>query len=599
MLIALTVAVLLLNESADKPALLYIKDDKINYMDLSRSKSYEISEAPLDDDYFYKRTGYELAVDMSGMVHAVQPNNRLFYLNTETGSIKDTSRLYRTIENMSLYYLDLGKGAEGAGTKIDSGIWLNSFFQVNADGSKVFYVKGERRTLYVHDLTSGQKLAEGVYIFEMNDSGDAVVYTKEGGELFYRSLLADKEMKIDDNAHSFRVSRDFSKVYYVKGGSYYVYTVDDGEDMLVSGIYWASPAALDGSFYFTLRTFREARLIEYVIDDLPASEAGRLRENLNSHTYSEVIESLYYYDGNREVEIADNVSNISLSSAASAFVVYERYNIPELKLSEISSYYNVINRIEASKKQSGEMYVAIKEDVMPIEQKHASHYAASPSESTLYFLDEYSVDEGYGTLMEMDISGQTPSAPVKIDDEVEHYRFRPHSDSVLYFKNMNESYGDLYERGKLIDTAVSLHINHLQGGANADELVYLANYDKGYGELKQYNGKDKVNIADAVSSFEWLSDQQIVYIADYNGSQYAGDMYVYNKSGTSSRVDSDVAGLISIGPNSVIGRFARDTFTLSYRYGLWGGGHFNHLDHVSDRKWYFDLTNYGLRNTGP
>lgn len=625
---ALIAVIVLFAKSADKQSVLYIKDSELNLTYLSEdSKPFEITSRLMNES-LRDTWDHETAAVLSALMHYSEKSNLLFYPDR----LSDTDEEY----GLSLYFRDLSKGEEDSGTRIDTDMWLDPFYQVNDSGNKIFYLKGEARNLYVHDMQNREKLAGDVEQFYVNPAGNEIVYLKEDGGLYYRHLDKEDE-KIDNSANSVQISSDFKSIHYIKNDSVYVYTVGGDKEKLISSARAIGAVLPDGAFYFTKQEDREIGLIDYVIDDLASEDANNpepmmedfqyevervdwwgdtyytmdidydaysdaidvyyekeernnLREELRNDTVQRSSSTLYYYDGKEEVALSDNISEIILNSPTSAFIMYRKYiqsDVPKVNLSEITSTDAVRDLIDASRTWSDDIYTAFKGEEASLEQEEAVSFALNSSGSKLYFIDEYSYEDDYGTLVSVDISGSKLGEVVKVDDDVAKYRFRPGSDTILYYKDINDSdsYGDLYMDGKLIDSDVSLYVDHVVGLSDSSNLVYLVDFDEdyGYGTLKLYDGKTKVKIADDVSNFDVLADNSVLYIADYDADRIIGDLYIYDGSEKSRRIDTDVSGMISSGPESMLKSLVHSI--LSYQMYSQGWTHVNPAGYVSESSW--------------
>ncbi|TAH71520.1 MAG: hypothetical protein EWM47_04505 [Anaerolineaceae bacterium] len=256
--------------------------------------------------------------------------------------------------------------------------------------------------------------------------------------------------------------------------------------------------------------------------------------------------------------MASDVGNYQLStSSIVSAVVYQKNNMSSIntqKLSEIitsdDNYYSVYDyiydlqeKIRASRNLSDDIYLALGEKETTIDCINARNWSINKAGS-IYFLDDYNDEKGYGTLMFAAIKNGSLEKPVKIDDDVMGYQFGNENENIFYFKDIKNSSGDVYMNNKLV--ASDVYISSLYNYKDTDKLLYYIDYsDKSQsGTLCLYDGKVETKIADDVSYFSPINDKNIAYLMDYRFDREKGDLMLYNGKKKPTPIDTDVTALL-------------------------------------------------------
>lgn len=620
-ILAIVVPKVISNFSKEPKGLLYLKDGELNYTSLSKIKPKEITEKLYRGGSFDNYDFYDLPYAVS----LCKDGKRLFYPDKTSSSD----------EGITLYYRDINSKKEGK--KIDSDVIR---YKANEDGTKVIYIKGYDRDLYISKLSDKDKIDSDVDTFYMNASGSKLVYITMDGEIYIKDGKKDKE-KIESDASIVEVSSDLETIYYLKEGSLYVKKGDKDEDKIASEVSSVVNVYDSGELYFLKMEEEQISLMDFVNDDMKEADAAMieplepwypyredfkpnmeqpvepyyydyfdfwgegdsiaydtalneyyaaneeynrlwdeaynaayeqyeldyeayqeemtdyyekqdrdyLRESIAGNTISQTNYSLYYYDSKDVTKITDTYSaylNYSYFTPVIAYENFDQKEITKVSLSEVEYYDDVYNMAMEALASSKNVYVAMKAETVVLDQKNSSNYYITDSGDKIYYLNNYDSDSGTGDLLVATISASKIGKAEEIDDDVYSYIVTGAKDTLVYYKNVRDSSGDMYKDGKKLDKDV--YIYSIQMIGDTDTFVYYTDYsyDSEEGTLKLIKGKDSKEIADDVHAYIAFSEKSIVYLQDYNLQKYEGDAYLYNGSKKSKEIDEDVNKLIPV-----------------------------------------------------
>lgn len=585
---------------------LYLKDGEIVYTDYSEEGALEITSRLTNGESISGSDLSYAASTLSSYIAFSDDGNRIFFPDR----IDDDS------DGFTLYYRDINKPDEEA-VKIDSDVVM---YAINSDGTKVVYVKGSDRILYLHDLTEKEKIASGVVSFNVSDDLKKIGY--RNNENSYYLWYADKDsVKLASDITSIEhVASDLSLIYYIKDGGLYK-QVEGSEDKekIASDVSRVITIYDSGEVYYTKAESAEKNLLDYVDDDMAASDAtltepeypdypdspdypswwdydtdeeyevakaqyetayeeyeatcdqiradydaaydaywakrnrDSLREDLQNATMESTEYTLYYFNGTEEAIVTDALVDewgvtYAYDKPVIILQVYNQSDVQKVKLSEISSSYEVSDLVNAALYSSSERYVAVGSSMSILEQTDATYFRLSSDGSMIYFLDDVS-ESGNGDLYKVAITDGQTGSPEMYDSDVSNESiFFTGKDRIVYYKNVNDdnyynSKGDLYINGEEIDYDVRVgNLSYLDG-----EVLYYTdwNAEKSYGTLKMFKDGNKTKIADDVHDFDRTNDGDILYLYDYSSNYYTGTLYLYN-NGEPKKIDDDVVALIPI-----------------------------------------------------
>lgn len=266
--------------------------------------------------------------------------------------------------------------------------------------------------------------------------------------------------------------------------------------------------------------------------------------------------SLYCYNGTEETLVTDALADEwgitkAMNSAVLLVQIYNQSEVQKVNLSEVQSYYDVQQMVEAALYSSSEWYVVSGTTLSVVTQTDAQNFMISADGTVAYFLDDVDED-GVGDLYKLAVSGDKAGTSELYDSDVSAYAtITLLSDNRLaYFKNVkDDDRGDLYVDAKEVDYDVRTGwITNVDG-----TLYYYTDWssERQYGTLKSYAGKEPQKVADDVHSFIVTPANDILYLYDYSSNYYTGTLYLY-KGGKAEKLDDDVMALIPVRNSSDI-----------------------------------------------
>ena len=524
-------------------------DDTCTYYcrDLSRDNSKEDTAVKIDSDIYL--TDPKVLSDDGRKFFYLKGSDRRFYCYDMRDKIKidnDVEYFYINAAgdytvyiktDGTIYEMDLKNGNQK--NKIDSDA---SIVRVINDANRVYYLK--EGTLYLKDRDKDkEKISSDIYTVYSIIDGKGVYYTK------YESNTYSLMDYVLDDLYAF--DSKLTEPYYPDYSDYMVevwvesYWGSTWNEELEEWGYWdrsvdwdAYDAAVD-QYYEDLEAYNEKL------------DRDWMREQLIENEVTQDNISLYYYDGEKETMITENIAYLNEWSDLCTAVVYTKYDIQDkevekFKLSELYSVDDVWNLAYSFLYSSESVHMAFEGEEISFTETKASSFYFSPKGDALYFLEDYSLDNGYGTLMKMEIKDGKVQSPVKVEDDVSDFRFGngPESDLLFCFKDEKYGSGDVYVDGKIIATDV--YTESLYNYAGSQTIVYLGDYDtdKEKGTLYILRAGKPEKIAEDVSGFVTDGENSIVYIVDYNAKKQKGDAYLYNGSSKPVLIDTGVSALI-------------------------------------------------------
>ena len=118
------------------------------------------------------------------------------------------------------------------------------------------------------------------------------------------------------------------------------------------------------------------------------------------------------------------------------------------------------------------------------------------------------------------------------------------NNEFVYYKEINDTAGDLYINKKCIDYDV--YIYGTEYNEKTNNLIYLTDYTaKQYGTLKYYNGSENKRIADDVHKFNILPDNSLLYLYDYSNTSKNGTLMNYENN-KSEKIEDEVMDIIPL-----------------------------------------------------
>ncbi len=476
-----------------------------------------------------------------------------FYMNAS-----GTKLVYTTMDG-DIYIKDGKKDKE----KIESDA---SIVEVSSDLETIYYLK--EGSLYVKkgDKDEDKIASEVSEVINVYDSGELYFLKKEEEQISLMDFVNDDMQEVDaamteplepwyPYREDFRPNMEQPvEPYYYDYFDFWGVGDQTAYDTAITEYYAASEEynrlwdeaynAAYEQYELDYEAYQEA-----MTDYYEKQDRDYLRESIVGSTIPQTNYSLYYYDSKDVTKITDTYSMYLNYSWIAPVIVYEdfdRKEITKVNLSEVYYYDDVYNMAMEALTTSKQIYVVMKAEAVVLDQKNSSNYFITDSGDKIYYLNNYDANSGTGDLLEAKISDSKLEKAEKIDDDVYSYIVTGTKDTLLYYKNVRDSSGDMYKDGKKLDKDVYIYSVQMIG--ESDTLVYYTDYsyDTEEGTLILLNGKDAKEIADDVHDYIAFSEKSIVYLQDYSLNKYEGDAYLYNGSKKSKKIDKDVNALIPV-----------------------------------------------------
>lgn len=281
---------------------LYLKDDEIVYTDFSEKGTWEITSRLVDDESISDSELAEAGSYLGFFIAFSDDGNRIFFPDR----IDD--------DGMILYYRNINKPDEDA-VKIDSDVLM---YAINGDGTKIVYVKGEDRTLYLHDLTDKTKIARDVVSFHASDDLKKIGYQNSENSYYLWYEDQDSEKLASDITSIEHVASDLSVIYYLKDGDLYKQTEDrEDREKIASDVSRIIAIYDSGEVYYTRRKNTEKTLMDYVDDDMAALDIALTKPEIPDYPDVPQYPSWWDYDTDEEYRAAE----------AQYEIIYENYEV--------------------------------------------------------------------------------------------------------------------------------------------------------------------------------------------------------------------------------------------------------------------------------
>ncbi len=575
-LVAVIVLTMFMGSGSSPSYLLYLKEGELMYTDPSDIEPWQVTKRLFNSE----ASDSEIAQAGPGSFVRVSGDGRTIFFADKIEAYEGGFTLYyRTVNNSK-------KEAE----KIDSGV---SNYSISESGKSLIYLK-KGGNLYYHDLKDKEKIAGDVSGFLCSADAKNIVYATSEGNFYFKTIGKDKE-KIDSAVTLRYISEDFKMVYYTKEGSLYKKESGKEREKILSDVKNVISVYETGEIYYTKDDSEEIDLMDYVEDDMADSDAAmtepvapdrplyseyedidlyniaikayyeeldayndarnswneklsrdRLRTEIAEMTSQNKSSVLYYYDGKKEVEISDGYAdyeNYSINTPAMVFSVYEQAEVEKVKLSEISSAYEVEEKVSAARRASKEFYVAVKNTAEIIEQENADEFRMDYDGKDIYYIDNINDDEG--DLCHISISEGKIGSPEVYDTSVSTQKvYLYENGKIAYFKEYDseENIGDLY----ISKACVDFEVKAFEYNVDSDTVYYAVDYSEKSksATLKVYKDKESETISDDVYNYVVLSGGELAFLYDYSTNSYTGTLYVYDGGKEPEKVDDDVNAIV-------------------------------------------------------
>ncbi len=226
----------------------YLKEGEFYYKDMKSGKPIELTE----DFYDAGRIDRYFEFRMNFMVKFNQNRNRIFF----PGDISDPEG------DIDLYSLDLkNKGAKPE--RIAEGIWI---YAINDAGTSVYYTNSENE-LYESNLSDEKRIASEVSYFVASEDGSRLIWFDKEDNMYYKNGDGDK-VKIDRINGFVDWTPDLKKIYYLKRNEVYLSVDGEKGEKILSGVSSVLKVYKTGEIYYTHQVQEEKKLSEFVEDDM-------------------------------------------------------------------------------------------------------------------------------------------------------------------------------------------------------------------------------------------------------------------------------------------------------------------------------------------
>jgi hypothetical protein len=570
--------------SSAPKGLLYLKDNELNYTSLSKIKPKELT------DNLYKDGTIDVydASSLSYVVTLSKNGKRMFYPD----KVSDSD------EGITLYYRDINSKKEGE--KIDSDI---TKYWANDAGSKVLYIKGSERDLYMSDLSDKEKIDDDVTNFYTNSDLSKIIYINSEGSIYVKSGKKDRE-KIDSNSNIINVSANLETVYYLKDGNLYVKKGSKDKEKIASDVTNVLNVYDSGELYFLKSEENDLKLSDFVNDDLKAADATMAEpvepEYPDYYSFQPADYPIepYYYD------YSDAWGYTDWDAYYAAYDIYtaavDEYNqkwedaynaaVDEYN-QEYETYQNAYNEYYAKQDRdymreslanetisstSYVLYYYDTKEAKEITDSYSQYYDYSydkpvlvydninKSELTKVNMSQVtSYDEVYNMAMEaMSSSTEVYVAikgnPVKLEqDNGSGFSLNDAGDALYYLDDydVDESQGELY-KVKVTDakleeaTKVEEDVYSFTLSAISGSLIYYKDVTDYSGDM--YKDKKLVDSDVNIYSVSELDDKgSLLYFVDYNSDKNQGTLKKYTGK-DKTKIGDDVYDYIVFGSKSIV-----------------------------------------------
>ncbi len=582
--ILIVVASLLFGGNSNNYAL-YIKDKEIFFYNMKKnSDPWQLTSRFIDNDDDMENSDIASAKYGLGMYTYLSEDGKYIFFPDKVSE-----------DGMNLYLKKIAKPDEDA-VKIDSSI--TGYF-VNKSSTLVIYLK--ENNLYQYDIKKDakDKIASDVSYFVASDDGKKVIYETLENDIYLKHAGKDKEKIASEIESLEHINDKLTVVYYIKEDSLYKHEIGKDKVKIASDVENVITIYESGEIYYTKENDEDASLMDYVIDDMKSTDAAMtkptrptapswysydtyaeyeaayaqyeiayqkyqedyqayqeklsrdsLRTSLANATLYNSSYTLCYYNGKEEKVITDaSVRSYATSYATdAAVIVYEIYNqseVQKMKISEISSTYDVREAVNAALFSSKEMFIAVKGSSTIIEaEKEIKSMRLNASGTLLYYVDDVPDDKNYGGLYRIQIKNGKVGKPELYDNDVSYnYSRFIDGDEFAYAKDYDSKdyTGEMYINKKKVDSDV--YVGSVQYIGNAVHYLTDWNSDKRNGTLKVYDGDKATKIADDVADYGVSPDGQVLYLTDYSMNSYKGELCAWS-NGKSRKIDDDVVCIL-------------------------------------------------------
>lgn len=547
------------NGSGIPEGALYLKDGELYYSDYSKKAPWEITGDLLDDASNYTLRSY--ANYVANTIHVTSDGKTMFYMDKIDGS---AGTLYmRSLSDMS-------KEA----TKIAASV---SKYTVSQNGKLVLYLKNG--TLYQYDMKDETKLAKDVSWYEASDDCKTVYYRNDESVLYVVKNGTSEKIGSDISIEQF--SEDYSTVYYINDGKLYKKTIGQDKEKILSNVGSVVGIRENGSFYFYRE--QEVPLSQFFRKD--GSDKDYVIESYLEDSTMDFYE-LGYYDGETETILADYCTRLNWGLYGDKDIhAYVRHDVDgagTITVTDLVEYYYsgdayylsaaAEEMVEDLLADSGVFCVAVNGNVNETDLENVSRVRFQEDGKSLCFLCE--AENAICDLYQATVSGNDLKDMTLLDEDVYLNTCFYADDGFGYFKDVNvdETEGDLYVDGVLVDSDVSIE-QDWDYNPETKSILYFVDYSdsREKGTLKSWNGKSSVEVCEDACEFDILTNGDVLVAYDYSSAHNTCSIAVWNGSKL-TEICEDVESLFDMtdeGQMLILTEYSSKN--ESYTMQLWDG----------------------------
>ncbi|MGF7049953.1 DNA-directed RNA polymerase subunit M/transcription elongation factor TFIIS [Paenibacillus sp. DS2015] len=477
-------------------------------------------------------------------------------------------------------------------------------------GGSLYLYNMKEEILIDNNVSDGYSLSEddsSIIYMKTPDDETYDLYTKSVES-------KSEKVKIDSDINNIvNYSSDLKTIYYTKSNdvdddesenlninSLYVKQAGKDKQKLISDYHSLESNSSTGQFYFTRTTMNSSNLIDWVEDDMAAEDLkitepsysdfehettntdywgdtyttdevdydqyyaamdlyddklqrDSLRSDLKNEELSTTNQKLFLYAEGKETEISNEFGHITYADAASKSIIYVKSvdgKVEKVKLSEISSTYDVQDLFENNTSESKGSYIVLKgapEQEMPEDAKDSNNFTFSDDGKKIYYT-EGDADSSTGTLVVWDLLEGKLSNRKVIDENVDQYMMV--NDDLLYYKDVKDDQGELltYSDGKKVKIAYDVQLGYTTFYPNDDVLLYMTEFNdkRLMGSLFMKRGEKSVKISDDVNFYNYNKGTHLFYLSEYRLKNGEGDLWEYLGSNDKKLIDSGVQAMLPI-----------------------------------------------------
>ncbi|GEM_PF-4474512 len=478
-------------------------------------------------------------------------------------------------------YSNQWRSAKNNGTMVDNGIC--SPYKLFCKNDSIIYLKrsGDINDLCIYSFStkSVKKIESGVksfsiisdnkvlYIFEdnlytltFNSPSD---YSSELTTEYVEQVVSAYDYGYTDVSDYFYVTIKLKyvtkDVFYNEGELHYIKDGKDSKiDTGVSKI--IMPCFKDGTAYYYKSEYFSMGVSNFIEDDCEKEDAEFVKniisdedlytlsaENWDKYlrhsrrnikygnqtlsvfdfgVYNDVISNLWYSDGKKGSQVAENITKIVSMNEDAKAVVYQNliYDHDKLLFSQVEQTYiqndgaliNYCKDILLPGAQSKKFGICLGTKASALDASYIRQAEYTDDNSTVYYIDTEKEQSETGILKTVKLTDIKKSAAVlngiKSFEVIGNAALSLTPSKDLYYNNEK----------------IGQNVESFQAAENGKTVVFLADFDasSSVGTIKALRDNNVETICNSVHDFAVYSDKVLVYIGEYNRAEKNGVLYI-------------------------------------------------------------------------